>query len=344
VKMSNAIVALLYKLPSGPSRRALFVYYFHRFPNLKHPKTFNEKLNWRILKDRRPILAWTCDKLAMKEYVQKSQPAKEFGVCIPRTLWYGANIQDLSSVELPEHWVFKPNHRSGQVYFGQGQPDINALDRISQRWIYPFEHNDLHEWAYSKARPLLVVEELLGKPGSVPADYKFYVFAGEVAAIQVDVDRHNDHHRRFYSSDWSPIDPISKDLPLAPLEPPPANLDRMLAIASELGRPFDFMRVDLYNVNNDIFFGELTPYSGSGLDVMEPPVFDLELGMKWKLPEIHRLSKGRQQATPKSWKCQAGRAMTPHNPMLIHEGKRYASRINVVPPPQRNMMRRDSHA
>jgi hypothetical protein len=291
VRISNAIVALLYKLPSGPSRRALFMYYFHKFPNIRNPKTFNEKINWRILKDRRPILEWTCDKLAMKEYVGQSQPAKDLGVRIPQTLWFGPNVRDLSSVELPEHWVFKPNHRSGKIYFGHGQPDVRALDRISQRWFYPFEQNDLHEWAYSKARPLLVAEELLGKPGSVPADYKFYVFAGEVAAIQVDVNRHTDHRCRFYLPDWSAINPISRKLPLAHIEPAPVHLDRMLAIAGELGRPFDFMRVDLYNVNDDIFFGELTPYSGSGLDVMEPPFFDLELGTKWKLPGLHNVSK-----------------------------------------------------
>jgi hypothetical protein len=293
MKISNAIVALLYKLPSGPSRRALFMYYFHKFPNLRNPETFNEKMNWRILKDRRPILEWTCDKLAMKDYVEKSQPATDLGVRIPQTFWSGTDIRDLSSVELPEHWVLKPNHRSGQIYFGQGQPDIPALDRISQSWLYAFEQNDLHEWAYSKARTLLVAEELLGKPGSVPSDYKFYVFAGEVAAIQVDIDRHIAHRRRMYLPDWSPLQAVSGTPPLAPTGPPPATFDRMLAIASELGRPFDFIRVDLYSVADDIFFGELTPYSGSGLDVMEPDFLDIELGAKWKLPEPHNAFKGK---------------------------------------------------
>jgi hypothetical protein len=293
VKISNAIVALLYKLPSGASRRALFFYYFHKIPNLRTPRTFNEKLNWRILKDRRPLLEWTCDKLAMKDYVEKTQADKDLGVRIPRTLWSGTDLRELSSVELPDHWVFKPNNRSGQVYFGHGRPNVAELDEISQRWVYPFEQNELHEWAYSKARRLLLVEELLGEPGSVPSDYKFYVFAGEVGAIQVDVGRHTNHTRRFYVPSWSPIDPISRNLPLAPIEPPPANYDRMLAIASELGRPFDFIRVDLYSVDGEVFFGELTPYSGSGLDVLEPPFFDLELGTKWKLPELHGATDGR---------------------------------------------------
>jgi hypothetical protein len=226
----------------------------------------------------------------MKEYVETSQMAKSLGVRVAQTFWQGSNVRGLGCVKLPEHWVLKPNHRSGAIYFGHGQPDIPALDKIAGKWFYPFEQNNLHEWAYSKARPLLVTEELLGKPGSAPTDYKFYVFAGEVAAIQVDIDRHTHHRCRFYLPDWSPINPVSRKLPLAPIEPAPINLAQMLAIASELGRPFDFMRVDLYNVDNDIFFGELTPYSGSGLDVMEPPLFDLELGAKWKLPELHTAS------------------------------------------------------
>ncbi len=134
---------------------------------------------------------------------------------------------------------------------------------------------------------MLVAEERLGAPGTSPADYKFYVFGGEVAEIQVDTDRHTAHRRRFYRSpDWHPIDAVFGVHPAAALESRPENLDTMLAIASELGRPFDFMRVDLYSVEGDVFFGELTPYSGSGLEAMEPPHFDLELGSKWDLPSL----------------------------------------------------------
>lgn len=287
MKFSNAVEALIYKLPSGPSRKALFMFYFHRPLDLKNPGSFTEKLNWRIVKDRRPILKWTCDKLAMKEYAEKSQAAKELGLHVPRTLWSGTDIRDLVVAELPEHWVLKPNNRSGQVYFGHGKPDIVALEKVSKSWRHTFEANSLHEWAYSKARPLIVAEELLGAPGSVPSDYKFYTFAGKVELIQVDVDRHTELRRRMYFPDWTTIEAATIKAPLAPVEPAPANLDQMMAIAGELGRPFDFMRVDLYSVDGDIFFGELTPYSGSGLEAMQPDSLDADLGTKWKLPELH---------------------------------------------------------
>jgi hypothetical protein len=235
-------------------------------------------MNWRILYDRRPILEWTCDKLAMKEYAAKTSRVR-----VPETYWSGTDLRELSDVELPEHWVFKPNHRSGKVFFGDRKPKIAYLKQLSTDWLRPFEGEDLHEWAYLKARPLLLTEELIGAPGSPPKDYKFFVFGGEVGLVQVDMDRHTAHRRRMYLPDWTPLDATFGHYGLGPSEPPPANLSEMLAIASDLGRPFDFIRVDLYTVADEIFFGEMTPYAASGLDRFIPESLDAYLGAKWDL-------------------------------------------------------------
>lgn len=272
----DVLLFLMRKLPSGPSRRALFIYHHRHLPHLRNPLTFNEKVNWRILYDRRSILEWTCDKLAMKEYA-----AKTSGLRVPQTYWSGSDLRELLDVELPEHWIFKPNHRSGLVFFGHGKPDVASLKRLSVDWLRPVEGKKLHEWAYLKARPLLLVEELIGAPGQVPKDYKFFVFRGEVALVQVDMDRHIAHTRRMYLPDWTPLNATLAHYPLGPSELPPANLSEMLAIASELGRPFDFIRVDLYTVGDEIFFGEVTPYCGSGLDRFVPESLDAYLGGKW---------------------------------------------------------------
>lgn len=274
----NILLFMMYKLPSGPSRRALFIYHHRQLPHLWSPSTFNEKMNWRILYDRRPILEWTCDKLTMKEYA-----AKTSGVRVPQTYWNGSDLRNLSDAELPEHWVLKPNHRSGKVFFGHSKPDIAHLQRLTADWLESFEGKDLHEWAYLKARPLLFAEELIGAPGFQPADYKFFVFGGEIALVQVDMDRHTAHRRRMYLPDWTPLDATFGHYRLGPSEPPPANLSEMLSIASDLGRPFDFMRVDLYTVGGEIFFGEVTPYAASGLDRFSPEYLDAYLGAKWNL-------------------------------------------------------------
>lgn len=283
MNIQNAAVSAMCRLPESLSRRALFIYFNRKIPHLREPTTFNEKVNWRILNDRREILEFSCDKLAMKEYIRDIAVP---GLRIPRTLWTGDDIREFENAEVPESWVLKPNHRTGRVHFGHGQPDIESLRSITRRWYRPAEAEDLHEWAYSKARPLLLAEELLGEPGSPPADYKFFVFSGNVAAVQVDVDRHTSHQRRIYLPDWSPLEVSSGNYPLAPLETPPINLQEMLSIAEAIGQPFDFMRVDLYSIDGETVFGEVTPYAGSGLDRFIPASFDAELGRNWQLPHF----------------------------------------------------------
>jgi hypothetical protein len=208
----------------------LFACFNRRLPNFTEPATFNAKVNWRILQDRRPALAWTCDKLAMKEHARAI-----VGLSVPRTYWAGSDLRELQGAVLPAHWVLKPNHRSGLVYFGHGRPDASRLRELTATWLDPVQATKLGEWAYTRARPMLLAEEVIGDPGSSPPDYKFFVFGGEVAVIQVDTGRHTVHRRRFHRPDWSPLEVRSAGFPLAPAEPPPESLGRMLAVAAELG-------------------------------------------------------------------------------------------------------------
>ncbi len=278
----EASLSLIYRLPAGVERRVLFAVAHRRTPHFGRPLTFSDKVNWRILNDRRPLLEWTCDKLAMKDFVLKEAPA---GLHVPRTIWSGSDVRDLETAGLPEHWVLKPNHRTGLIYFGKGRPDYRELSAVTATWLSAFEASRLREWAYSKARPVLLAEELMGAPGTPPPDYKFFVFDGKVAFVELHTDRYAGHQARYYLPDWCPVDVLC-DTELAPVGPPPPNLSQMLAIAAQLGRPFDFMRVDLYDDNGVIKFGELTPYPCSGLGRFTPASFDAELGKAWTLPAL----------------------------------------------------------
>lgn len=273
---------MVYSLPVGIERRLLFIYYNHKLPHFGKPVTFSDKVNWRILNDRRPLLEWTCDKLAMKEYA--SQAGLE-DLYVPKTIWSGSDIGDLATADLPEHWVLKPNHRTGLVYFGIGKADCQELATVTATWLDTFESSKMHEWAYAKARPMFLVEELLGPPGSPPPDYKIFVFDGQPDIIEM-VNRYDGNQQRLYRSDWSPLDVLYGPQGMAPIALPPPDLDRMLAIAQQLGKPFDFMRVDLYDSDGTIVFGELTPYPCGGLERFRPASFDVELGGKWQLPAL----------------------------------------------------------
>lgn len=279
--LRGAARSMVYRLPAGVERRLLFVYYNRRLPHFGRPVSFSDKVNWRILNDRRPLLEWTCDKLAMKDY------AGDAGLTlhVPQTIWSGADLGELRSVDLPEHWVLKPNHRSGLIYFGHGQADQRELANATATWLDQFESSRMREWAYATARPMFLVEELLGPPGSPPPDYKIFVFDGEPGLIEM-VNRYDGNQQRLYLPDWSPLEVLYGPQGMAPIAPRPPDLDRMLDIARHLGKPFDFIRVDLYDVDGTVVFGELTPYPCGGLERFRPASFDVELGQKWQLPAL----------------------------------------------------------
>jgi TupA-like ATPgrasp len=287
-----AVLSAICKLPVEVRRRVLFAWCNQRLPHFRNPGSFNEKVNWRILNDRRPLLEWTCDKLAMKEHARGVA-----GLHLAATLWAGTDLRELATARLPEHWILKPNQRTGLVHFGTDEPDIEQLSEATASWLRPAEAEDLGEWAYSRARPLLLAEEIIGTPGAPPPDYKFFVFDGEVAAVQVDVGRYSTHQRRFYRPDWSPLEVQYGGLPVAPVKPPPAGLHRMLTAACELSAGFEFIRVDLYDIEGEVFFGEFTPYPCSGLARFVPASFDAELGARWTIPEKSRRSEAPGRPT-----------------------------------------------
>ena len=267
---------VVHRLPTGAKRAVLYRRAHGRWPAAA-PRTFTGKVNWRVVHDRRPLIGQLGDKLAMKDYAAEVLPA----LSIPRVLWTGTDAAALAGVELPGRWVLKPNHGTMRVHVGRGRPDPAELRRVTAGWLDEPLHRTRGEWVYSQARRLLFAEEFLGD-GAPPADHKFLVFGGTVRLVQVDTGRFADHRRRLYTPAWEPVD-VAEDVAPGPVTPPPAALDAMVKTAEALGAAFDFVRVDLYEVDGEVWFGELTPYPGGGLDRFDPAL-DALLGSYWQLP------------------------------------------------------------
>ena len=269
--------AVLVRLPLGAKRAVLYRRAHGRWP-ARPPRTFTEKVNWRVVHDRRPLIGQLGDKLAMKAYAEEVFPA----VQVPRVLWTGTDVAALADAGLPERWVLKSNHGTMRVHIGTGAPDVDELRRITAGWLDEPLFRDRGEWVYSQARRLLLVEEFIGSDGAVPADHKFLVFGGRVRLVQVDTGRFGAHRRRLYDPDWTPVT-VAEAVAPGPVTPPPAALAAMTKVAEALGAAFDFVRVDLFDVDGEVWFGELTPYPGGGLDAFDP-VLDEQLGEWWQLP------------------------------------------------------------
>lgn len=294
IKMTDLLkrlyLATMRQLPLPAQRYLHYTRAHGRPPRTRHPRTFTEKVNWRIVHDRRPIIAQMGDKLRMKEYA--TRVAGDL-VGVPLTRWVGQDVAELAMADLPEHWVLKPNHSSNRVYFGHGRPDVAEVEAATAGWLEETLSVHRAEWVYTQAAKTLFAEDLLGKPGQDLVDYKFFVFSGGVELIQVDSSRFSGHQRRYYGPDWTVLD-TQVIYPLAPVQAAPQSLPCMLEAAGRLGAEFDFIRVDLYDVDGKVFLGELSPYPDSGLGPFRPRDLDVRLGSRWALPHL--------SAAPKSGK------------------------------------------
>ena len=278
--LKSAVRSVLTRIPLKPRRQLYFLKAHRSWPNLSSPKSFNEKVNWRIINDRRAEISWTCDKLRMKAFAHASKEA----VNVPKTLWQGSDVEELADFDFPERWILKANHRSQCVFPGKGNPTLSTLLAATDGWLDNWQGEQLGEWAYKFARPLIFLEEWIGDDDKPPSDYKFFVFHGRVELIQFDQNRFSGHKISLYDRDWDPIGAAKGLWDDAGITPEPVHLREMIDIAESLAKDFDFMRIDLFDTSSGIFFGETTPYPGGGLSPFEPKSFDLELGSRWTLP------------------------------------------------------------
>jgi hypothetical protein len=282
-RLQPAHRAIAAALPLTARRSYLYAANHGRLPNTRAPRTFTEKVNWRILRDRREQFDVTCDKSRMKDYAQERSTSE--GLRIPATLWLGADVQELVGLDLQGDWVLKPNHRSGQVLFGSGpvvQSDVPDLQARTAGWLSNDQWHHLGEWAYDLAEPAILMEARIA-PGVDLSDFKFFVFNGQPKLIQVDSNRFSGHTRNLYTPGWEHVN-VRNRYPMGLIAEPPGQLSQMLRIASQLGAEWDFMRVDLYAHGQDIWFGEISPYPGGGVEPYKPRSFDIQLGHEWALP------------------------------------------------------------
>jgi hypothetical protein len=253
--------------------------------NLKDPKSFNEKIVWKKINDRNPLLPITTDKYQVRSYIKEvlgEEKARE--ILIP--LLYVTNKPETIPFEkLPPAFIIKPNHASGlRIIVENSNFNKKEIVKTCQRWLKTPYGLEMLEWANQLINRKIIIEKLLlDDNGNIPSDFKFYVFHGKCKLIYVIFDRMNNPSGSFFDEKWNFL---SVRLPMYPQGEKinkPKNYETMLELAKKLSVAFDHVRVDFYNINGKIYFGELTHYSSSGRDKYEPSSFDFELGKYWKI-------------------------------------------------------------
>lgn len=255
------------------------------WPNISNPRSFNEKLQWLKLHDMHPEYTDLVDKASVKDIVA-SRIGEEY--VIP-TIAIFNSVEDINWNNLPNQFVLKATGDSGGVVICKDkktldiQDAINTLKELGQRDYCKYTK----EYPYANVSHRYIAENYMeDESGYELKDYKIFCFNGMPRFIQLDFDRQTNHRRNIYDINWNLLDvqikyPKGHDR----VFPKPINLEKMLQIASELSKDIPHVRVDLYNVNGKIYFGELTFFHGTGMEIFTPQEWDFEFGKYLVLPD-----------------------------------------------------------
>ena len=253
--------------------------------NLDTPQTFNEKLQWLKLYNRKPIMTDMVDKVEAKKYVASRIGADYI---IP-TIGVYNTVEEIDFDALPKQFVLKCTHDSGRVIICKDKSRFNAeaakkilADSLKRRY---FLKN--REWPYKNVIPRIIAEQYMeDESGYELKDYKFFCFDGDVKALFIATDRGVENEETkfdFYDAEFNHLH-LTNGHPNASKEiKKPKSFDEMKNLASKLSKGFPHLRVDFYDINGKIYFGELTFYHWSGIVPFKPDKWDYIFGSWIKL-------------------------------------------------------------
>lgn len=265
-------------------------YYAHmgKSAHLDHPDTFNEKLQWLKLYDRNPLYTKMVDKVSAKEYVAKII-GEQF---IVPTLGVWDKPEEIDFNVLPEQFVLKVTHDSGGVVICKDKAQFDRTRAIEKlRNSLKRDYYSVHrEWPYKDVKKRILAEVYLeDRDDCELRDYKFFVFNGVVKLMFVASDRQNAEEETkfdFFDRDYEFID-VRNGHPNSARKPAkPDHYELMITLAEKLAAGIPHVRVDFYEVNGTVYFGEMTFSHWSGLVPFEPAEWDKRIGSWINLPSI----------------------------------------------------------
>ena len=285
--MKEFIKKLLKLLPDYIFLQIKYRYKFNKKLDLKKPQTFNEKLQWLKLYDRNPEYTKMVDKYEAKKYVANII-GEEY--IIP-TLGVYDKFEDINFATLPNQFVIKCTHDSGGLVICKDKTSFNIKEarkkiNISLRNTY---YNYGREWPYKNVKPRIIIEKyMVDESKKELKDYKFFCFNGEPKLLFVAKDRPFATKFNYYDMNFKKLpfkqhyenfnDYIEK----------PKGFEKMIELSKKLSKDIPHVRVDFYDINGKVYFGELTFYHFSGFEKFEPEEWDKILGDMLELPKEKR--------------------------------------------------------
>ncbi|MCQ2963887.1 ATP-grasp fold amidoligase family protein [Streptococcus sp.] len=274
---SNKLVKnIRYMLKFLPDRIYIQLNYFARFKkfaNLETPKTYNEKINWLKLNVKNPLYTKLVDKYEVKSYVGNIIGSQYI---IP-TLQVYDDVDSIDFDALPEQFVLKCTHDSEGLVICKDKTSLN-IDKAKKKLRRALKQNFFYigrEYPYKNVKPRIIAEPYLeDNIYNELRDYKFFCFNGEPKYMLVISNRMNDVKIDYFDLNFKHLDTRQKYENADQKIEKPINFDKMIELSRTLSKKLGHVRVDFYEVNGKIYFGELTFYHFSGFMPFEPAKWD----------------------------------------------------------------------
>ena len=272
--MKKIIKNLLNYINDEDYLKLVYAVKYRKRLNLKKPETFNEKMQWLKLNDRKERYTNMVDKYEAKKYV-----AERIGdeYVIP-TLGIYEKFDDIDFSKLPESFVLKCTHDSGGIYICKDKKQM-VISEVKEKINKCLKNNyyyDFREWPYKNVKPRIIIEKyMVDEKEQELKDYKLFCFNGKVKMILVCSNRFVDLKKTFYDSAWNKMElkegTHDNDESVIPK---PINFNKMKEYAEKLAVDTKFLRVDFYEINGKLYFGEMTFYPNAGYENFYPEKYN----------------------------------------------------------------------
>lgn len=262
---------------------------FGRECDLNHPQRFSEKIQWLKLYERKDFHTLLADKYASRNYIKDN-----FGDgCLVPLYFHTCDWRDLRPENIPdEPCIIKPNNNCGKYHIVRDKRELDweQVRFDARKWMAENMYYRCQEWQYKNMKPRLLVEKLLlTKEGKIPNDYKLHYFDGKLEFVYCSIDREGANYRNIYDGKWNPLkfqliapDKYNPDI-RGPEIDMPVTFEQMKKMGEVVAKLFKYIRVDFYDVDGKLYFGEITLHHGSGTDHFYPDEYDFIYGEKIKL-------------------------------------------------------------
>lgn len=245
--------------------------------NLKNPETFNDKLNWLKLHDRKPLYTKLADKYTVREYIKEKLGEEYLIPCLG--VWN--SFEEIDFDKLPEQFVLKCTHDSGSVVIckDKSQFDVQKAKEKIERKLKKNLYWWGREWVYKDIKPRIIAEKYMEDSETVELrDYKFFCFDGKPEMLFVATDRPHDTRFDFFDLDFNNLHIKNGHENATKKINKPKCFEEMKLLAAKLSKDIPHVRIDFYEVDGQVYFGEITFYHFCGVVPFEPDEWNYKLG------------------------------------------------------------------